>query len=194
MESAEEHRELARCASHPDVAANATCLRCGSFMCRDCADPEVAGHCVACARRLGEGRLVRQVPALAIAMIVNGALTTAMGLYYMLFGGFFVHDLVRAQQTASAEDDGILSGIIFGAVGLIAFVHLVPGVLQAWAGWRLRTFRSRGLGLAALGCGLIATLGCYCAPTSIGLLVWGVIVLMNEDVVARFAATRASDT
>lgn len=37
----------ARCATHPDVAAVATCARCGSFLCGDCTD--VVGESPYCA-------------------------------------------------------------------------------------------------------------------------------------------------
>jgi hypothetical protein len=37
----------ARCATHPDVAAVATCARCGSFLCGDCT--EVVGESPYCA-------------------------------------------------------------------------------------------------------------------------------------------------
>jgi len=37
----------ARCASHPDVTAVATCARCGSFLCGDCT--ELLGESPACA-------------------------------------------------------------------------------------------------------------------------------------------------
>jgi hypothetical protein len=70
----------------------------------------------------------------------------------------------------------------------------VPGLLQLRAGYRLRSFRSRTLGLVALSAGVATVFGCYCAPTSIALLIWGVVVLANRDVIARFAASSGSDT
>ncbi len=182
-----------RCALHPERAAAGTCARCGSFMCGECSSPEVALHCASCAERLSRGRFVAQVPILAVAMMVHGALTAGMGLYYLVFGGFFAANLgtstPRPEEGPGAE---LFAGLMFGALGVIAVAHLVPGVLQLWAGWRARTYRSRVLAFLALGSGLLTLIGCYCAPTSLGLAVWGVIVLAGEAVRDRFAAAAAS--
>jgi hypothetical protein len=46
----------ARCAHHPDRAAERTCVRCGNYMCRECVGRDVAhgaGLCLACANRQG---------------------------------------------------------------------------------------------------------------------------------------------
>ena len=85
-----------------------------------------------------------------------------------------------------------IDAVMVGAFSVIGLVHMVPGVLQVWAGVQLRAFRARGLALAGLGGGLVTVLGCYCSPTSIAMLVWGLIVLMHEDVRARFAAAGGS--
>ncbi len=183
----------ARCALHPEQSAARTCARCGSFMCDACRASELPAHCAACAHRIAEGRFVNHVPMLGIAMMVNGALTAGMGLYYFVFGGFFAAELSRTPGVEGPDDD-LFAGVMFGALGLIAFVHLVPGALQLWAGWRARTFRSRPLAFVALALGLVTVLGCYCAPSSLGLLVWGVIVLVHEDVRERFAAAEAAAT
>lgn len=139
--------------------------------------------------------MVRQVPILAIATMVHGALLAGTGLYYLVFGGFFAANL---STTPAPADEGpfgeLFSGLMIGAIGIISLVHIVPGVLQLWAGWRARTFRSRGLAFLALGAGLVSLFGCYCAPTSLGMLVWGAIVLANQAVRDRFVATAASDT
>jgi hypothetical protein len=91
-------------------------------------------------------------------------------------------------------DEGLFSGIVLGAFGLLAVLQVVPGALQVWAGYRARTFRSRGLALGALIAGLASSLGCYCAPTALALMVWGIVVLRDPDVRARFAASRVAGT
>ncbi len=184
--------EMARCAEHPDRPSAGTCARCGSFMCADCRAEAVADHCADCASRLEQGRFVSQVPALAITMIVHGVLVGGMGAYFVVYGLFFAHTVATAPGAPASELDGIMSGIALGALSGIGVANLIPGALQIWAGIRLRTFRSRRLGLFALGAGLLTVLGCYCTPTSVALLIWGAVVLMHQDVVARFAATRPS--
>jgi hypothetical protein len=180
-----------RCANHPETAATLTCPRCGSFVCDACRSNELAGHCTACAERLARSRLVAHVPPLAITMMVHGVLTAGLGVYYLVFGTFFAGSIwsVPASEQAAEPVDELLPGIMLGAFVFLGMVQILPGVLQIWAGYRARTFHSRGLALAALIVGLAPALGCYCGPTSVALLVWGVIVLRDPDVRARFAAS-----
>ena len=72
----------------------------------------------------------------------------------------------------------------------MAVPHLIVGALQLWAGWRMRTYRSRGLVIAALIAGLLTLVGCYCLPTSLVLLVWGLVILLDAAVAERFARER----
>jgi hypothetical protein len=37
-----------RCAHHPELASLGTCPRCGSFVCRECAGPQLADGCLKC--------------------------------------------------------------------------------------------------------------------------------------------------
>lgn len=182
--------DAALCAAHPEQPALATCARCGSFMCGECRSEALPELCAPCASRLEEGRFVSQVPMLGIVMIVHGILVGGLGLYLLVFGGFFAQSVATA-PTSSGEDP--LAGFMVGVIGVIGGLHMIPGVLQVWAGVRIRAYRSRGLALAGLGLGLVTVLGCYCSPTSIALLVWGAIVLLHGDVRGRFAATRGSD-
>ena len=180
----------ALCAAHPERPALATCRRCGSFMCAECRAEAMPELCAPCAARLEEGRFVGQVPMLGTVMIVHGVLVGGLGLYFLVFGGFFAQSVATAPASSAPDDP--FAGFMLGAFSLIGLVHMVPGVLQVWAGVQLRAFRSRGLALAGLGAGLVTVLGCYCSPTSIAMLVWGLIVLMHEDVRARFAAAGGS--
>ena len=73
----------ARCASHPDVAAVATCARCGSFLCGDCT--EVVGespYCAPCVvllrREARPSRVVRT--ALALNVVGLGCLPCSLAL------------------------------------------------------------------------------------------------------------------
>ena len=75
--------------------------------------------------------------------------------------------------------------IIYGAMGLGGFI---PGLLHLVAGIRNLRYKGRTLGIVALGFGLAATMTCYCAPTSIALTVYGLIVYLNPAVAQVFAA------
>ena len=43
----------ARCALHPERLAAHTCVRCGNYMCPECASTSLAGQCLTCANRDG---------------------------------------------------------------------------------------------------------------------------------------------
>jgi hypothetical protein len=43
----------ARCAIHPERAAERTCVRCGNYMCSECGAGEQPGICLTCASRVG---------------------------------------------------------------------------------------------------------------------------------------------
>lgn len=63
----------ARCASHPDVAAVATCARCGNFLCGDCT--ELAGespYCAPCVVVLRREAKPSRVVQVALALNVVG--------------------------------------------------------------------------------------------------------------------------
>ncbi len=170
-----------RCASHPERDAEITCARCGNFACAECrAGDEL---CKSCEERLGHHPLIRHVPILGVAMIVHGVLTAGMGIFLAAFGVLYVFNL-PAQAPGEATDD--LSSVLFFVMILLAIPHLVPGALSVLAGWRLRTFRGRGLAIAALVSGVLTVLGCYCALSSLGISIWGLIVLLHPEVVERF--------
>jgi hypothetical protein len=65
---------------------------------------------------------------------------------------------------------------------LLALFLLASGGLLIFAGVRNRKYRSRSLGLVALGVGTLASITCYCAPTALGLLIYGLVVYLNSDV------------
>jgi hypothetical protein len=62
--------------------------------------------------------------------------------------------------------------IIYLAIGLVV---LIAGVLNLIAGIRVLKFRGRTFALVALFANIVPVLTCYCAPTSIGMMVYGLI-------------------
>jgi hypothetical protein len=63
---------------------------------------------------------------------------------------------------------------------------VIASVLRIVAGVYNLRYRRRGLGLAALGIGLLTLVTGYCAPTAIALAIYGLIVYVNEPVVLAF--------
>ena len=75
-------------------------------------------------------------------------------------------------------------GVIY--LGLGAPI-LLAGVLRIFAGVQNFRFRGRTLGIISMIAGMASMLTCYCAPTGIGVLIYGLIVYMNPAVAAAFA-------
>jgi hypothetical protein len=189
----------ARCALHPDRAAVAgTCVRCGSFMCGDCRAKDAAeALCTPCHERLyGSSRMLGHLRVFSIALAVHAGLVALFGLFMGAFGGALAAELgqmgaptgANAEVALFTETSLVIAFIILGAV------HLGVGALQGLAAYRLWRHRSRGLGFAALLAGLLLVVGCYCTPSAIVVLVWGLIVLLDAAVAERFRSVARSDT
>lgn len=183
------------CARHDTAASEFACARCGNFACNMCRAP---GHdppiCVPCYERVGESGLAHHISALSIVTMIHGALLVLAGLFLVVaafgIGLAFVTAPTLPQTGELAAIGGFATLIYLG----LAIVLLVPGVLQLVAGWRIRTFHNRGLAIAAYLSALPAVLFCYCAPSIIGLAIWGLVVLLDEGTGARFKASAAQES
>lgn len=133
---------------------------------------------------------VGHVRVLGVLMMVQGAFDILMGLFLLGMSVFAVvmlqndEEFKRIQaQEFSPEVMSYIVGGIYGGLGLIA---LVVGILNAYAGWRTFRFQSRTLGIIALSGGMVTVMTCYCAPTSIALLIYGLIVYLDSSVKEAF--------
>ena len=169
-----------RCAIHPDRAAELTCKRCGSFACYECVGPADAEICARCRIKVG-GTRVGQIRILAILTIVNGSLLTLFGGMYALCTPVFA--FMPTPPGQDAEFNRTFMPVLMACFGL---VNLAPGVLQIIAGVRMLKLRGRAFALIALGSGLMTICGIYCAVTSIGVGVYGFLLLFDPEVRAAF--------
>jgi hypothetical protein len=130
--------------------------------------------------------MVPQVQVVSILMIVNGALSALMGLLFSAVGPFlFV--IINADKRGGPPPDerailGIMS-VVYLVVGLLA---LAAGLLNIIAGIRALNFRGRGLAIVALFFNAAPVFTFYCAPTSLGVMIYGLIVFFNGDVARAF--------
>jgi hypothetical protein len=123
--------------------------------------------------------MVGHVRVVAILLIVQG-------VFEILFAFFCVAVFVMSNVIPDPELETVrkLSLVMV----MISVPALACGVLRMVAGYFNFRFRKRGLGLVALGAGLVTVMTFYCAATSIALSVYGLIVYLNEAVVAAFEA------
>ena len=132
---------------------------------------------------------VRQIPILAIFTIVQGALLTLMAIAcigYGIFFAFLPEMMPEAEQAKMQAESGPMLEIISAiAIGFGVFV-LAIGILHIVAGIRVLKYRGRGLIIVTWLLGLLASITIYCAPTSIGLAIWGLIVFLNPAVKTAF--------
>jgi len=123
---------------------------------------------------------VKHVPIVAVLMIVQGALEALLGLLFLIFGPVA---LSGAMAQGGSEPPPVFVGVL--AIFLALFLLASAGLL-IFAGIRNLKYRSRTLGLVALAVGALSSITCYCAPTALGLLIYGLIVYLNGDVRRAF--------
>lgn len=129
------------------------------------------------------------IPIVAILLMVQGGLE-------LLFGGMMsVYGIIMGAVAPAGEPNFDPAGqgpplpSWFFAGMLIAYgaVPLATGLLKVIAGWRNYFFRGKLLGIAALVGGMASVLTCYCFPTALALLIYGLIVYLSDQSAAAFA-------
>ncbi|HWB08168.1 MAG TPA: hypothetical protein VG826_02900 [Pirellulales bacterium] len=134
------------------------------------------------------GGMARQIPVVAVLLMVQGGLELAVGGLWGLAGGTFA--VLTTRQAQQGDPNVPLSpqtfGWMMGAVyALMALATFVVAALKLFAGWRNYSFRGRTWGIAALASGVISIVSCYCFPTALALMIYGLIVYLNSE--ARWA-------
>jgi hypothetical protein len=130
------------------------------------------------AGQMGRG-LVGHVPIVATLLIIQGFLEMALALFCL---GFALLTTVLPAEAFGGMHPRVMAVLM----GVIGATGLVCGSLRIAAGVFNWSYRRRTLGMIALGIGLAAVFTGYCAPTAIGLAIYGLIVYVNESVAAAF--------
>lgn len=76
------------------------------------------------------------------------------------------------------------------SVGAVLVVFAL-GALKVFAGTRNLQYRNRGLGVIALFTGLLSLLPCFCLPSALAIMVYGLVVYQHRNVKRAFAARQA---
>lgn len=180
---------VGRCAHHPERPAALQCTRCGDNLCDTCAGERIDGVCKPCLERLAGRGKVWQLEWLAVVTMVHASLMLLWSAGLGVLGLSMGWSVAQVPAREGAPPSDLMAGVLGGTTLFMMLGQLVPAVLQLASGWFMLRHRYRTLAIFAYLSGVLSISGCYCLPTSILLAVWGLVVLFDRDVTARFAAT-----
>ena len=130
---------------------------------------------------------VNQINVIAILMLVQGALLMLMSAFafFYAFGMPAIFRAIPEDERGEEFPEEVLfyftliGGLIGGFLLLLALMHFLAGY------WGMN-FKGRLFGITTLVLGLASSLTFYCAPTAIGLAVYGLIIYFNGAVQQAF--------
>lgn len=132
--------------------------------------------------------LVQQVRILGILNAVQGGLELIMALFF-LFYAVFLPIMMNTPEFREGQPDSPPPGFVLGmgiGLGVVGALLLVVAVCRIVSGVRCWWFRSRSLAMVSMILGAVSIFTCYCAPTSLAVLVYGLIVMLAPPVKQAF--------
>jgi hypothetical protein len=150
--------------------------------------------------------LVNQVMVVGILQIVFGAMELLMGgflLFYAVIFAFVMPSMPQGGANPPPPEVMFWLSIGFGAGGIVVFgfsiLRIVTGIYSFW-------FKQRTMMLVSLIGGMVTIFTCYCSLFSLGVGIYGLIVMLDpavrqayrmsaegvpaEEIKARFARAR----
>ena len=142
----------------------------------------------------GDYGWVSQVRIFAILNAVQGGLEMPMGLMLIGAGAFFpaIMAAEKANNPGANPSDGFL-WVLVASYLTIGSLTLIGGLLRIVACFYNFSYRGRGIALASMIAGMASTLTCYCFPTSLAVLIYGLILHMNPAVKQAFEMGAQAD-
>jgi hypothetical protein len=141
---------------------------------------------------------VRQVRVFAILNAVQGLLEIPTGLLTGGIGAMFPVMLQMEEvQKQKGGPDEVPEGFFWAMSAIylaIGIPVLICGVLRLVAAYRNYYFKGRTLGIVSICAGAASILTCNCAPTAIGLMVYGLVLFLNPAVKIAFEMARQGHT
>ena len=132
--------------------------------------------------------MVRHVAILAYLLIAQGVLEAFMGIALLVatFAGIGLLQSAAEQEGIQWSQTASTAYLLYA--NLLTILLLVVSALQIVAGMLNFRFRGRVLGIIALITSSFASvLTCYCFPTAIALLVYGLITYLDPATKRAFA-------
>lgn len=134
--------------------------------------------------------ILTQQRVVAILMIVQGSVSTLAGLFFAGIAVVVPMVLEMDQRNNNNFNGGgpppELRWIMMAAYGAMSMCALIPGCLQIYAGiqgWKLRRHK---FAIVALAAGVLTIMTCYCFPTSLALLIYGLIIYLHDTTKRAF--------
>ena len=138
---------------------------------------------------------VQQIPVISALMIVQGVLYLLLAMLMFGYAFFFsqMDKFMPAGEQAEfreqfQQSEGIVVSIVSGSLCLVAFTLATMHFISAYFGF---TYRYRVFGIITMILGLGSVMTCYCAPTAIGLAVYGLIIYFNPAVAKAFTMAKS---
>ncbi len=135
--------------------------------------------------------MVGQVPILGVLMIIQGAFVVILGIGFALLATVMPAIIMQQMQNnPGLQGNGpapvTMTRYMLAIYGGVSIVLLLIGISGILAGLRVFRFQRRVFGIISLSVGLGAFVGCYCFPTALALMIYGLIVLLNQPVITAF--------
>jgi hypothetical protein len=145
--------------------------------------------------------ILTQQRVIAILMIIQGTLSLLMGLFLLgsafIFPALLAADVSRQRgpmPPAPGPTPDQLAWILLAAYGAMGLCGVIPGALQIYAGIQNLWLKGHTLGIVAISAGVITIGTCYCLPTSLGLLVYGLIIYLHMTTKMAFQLAKDGHT
>jgi hypothetical protein len=173
------------CAEHADRPSLGVCVRCGTYLCRDCG--YASGGQVVCLRCHGRtsGPKLKQLRIIAILYFVNAGLAAIGSTLFLLMGFYMLPD----EGIATIDSAPAMTLTIYAA---LALGYLLGGAIQIAGGVSMLKRRRRWLAMTAI------VVTCVSSPLAglpgllgLGLSIWALIVMVDRGVAAEFDRPRS---
>jgi MFS family permease len=136
--------------------------------------------------------MVPQVRIIGILMIVNGVLCILYGFVLMAMGPFmqsvFAMQGAQAppQQQAQIQQMQQMMKIFVWVYAALGIANAAGGIVNIAAGIPAMRYRRRTFVIVGLLANVATFASCYCLPTSLGLMIWGLIVMFQKETAEAF--------
>ncbi|WP_254510857.1 hypothetical protein [Anatilimnocola floriformis] len=132
-----------------------------------------------------------QQRVISILMIIQGILSAIVGggciVAAFILPKMIAADMRRQPGGPNLEQMELIMLITYSVMGCSG---ILPGLLLVYAGFQNLWLRGHVLGIVAICGGVLALGTCYCLPTALALLIYGLIIYLNETTKRAFLLAR----